>query len=126
VRPTGEPTAPALDDVQLDREPAAPAASPAGAIEYQETGVGRLPKGPAADAALAAAAAAPRTARADPALAAAAAAPRPARADSARATADARDPSGASRREVRRRALPAVAAAIAAVVAVVVWRRSRS
>jgi hypothetical protein len=52
---------PAVDDVQQAAVPgrgAGPAASgaDAGALEYHDTAVGRLPRGPAADAALAAAA----------------------------------------------------------------------
>ena len=74
------------------------------ALDYEETAVGRLPKGPAADAALAAAAAA---------------APSP----SPRRSADVLDLGAASRGAVLKRAVPVALAAAALGAAVVVWRR---
>jgi uncharacterized protein len=101
--------APAADDVQLAGAPSAPPATAAAQIEYEETAVGRLPKGPAADAALAAAAASRP--------------PRPAR---ERRTADVLDLGAASRGAILKRAVPVAAAAVAAIGAIAVWRRSRS
>ena len=72
------------------------------ALDYEETPVGRLPKGPAADAALAAAAASrPRE----------------------RPTADVLDLGAASRGAVLKRAVPVAVAAAALGAVIVVWRR---
>jgi hypothetical protein len=78
-------------------------------IEYQETAVGRLPVGPAADAALAAAAADPAATVVDPAAS-------PARPH----------PILAQRVPTPAIALLAVTAAAAAAIAIVVRRRSTS
>jgi carbon monoxide dehydrogenase subunit G len=106
---------PATDDVQADGTPgrvadAVPASGPA-VLEYQETAVGRLPVGPAADAALAAAATS------------AVPAARPPR---ERRSADVLDLGAASRGAVLKRLVPVLAAALAAAIAIVVWRRSSS
>ncbi len=87
-------------------EGAAPELAAAAGIEYEQTAVGRLPVGPAADAALAAAAAARPPAP-----------PRP------RPTADVLDLGAASRGAVLKRALPAAVAAAAALGAIIAWRR---
>ena len=79
-------------------------------LDYQDTAVGRLPVGPAADAALAAAAM-KSGAEAAPA--------RP-----ARRSADVLDLGAASRGAVLKRLVPALGAALAAAVAIVIWRRS--
>ncbi len=84
----------------------APPSAPVAGLEYEETPVGRLPKGPAADAALAAARATP--------------APRE------RPTADVLDLGAASRGAVLKRALPVAVAAAAALGAVIAWRQRRS
>jgi len=81
----------------------APAAA-APAIDYEETAVGRLPKGPAADAALAAAAASSPSARERP-------------------SADVLDLGAASRGAVLKRAVPVAVAAAALGAVIVVWRR---
>jgi len=72
-----------------------------GRIAYEETAVGRLPVGPAGDAALAAAAPPPRERR----------------------TAEVLDLGAASRAAVAKRALPALAAVALAGLALVAWRR---
>jgi uncharacterized protein len=95
-------SAPALDDVQLAGRGQAPRA--ATVLEYHDTAVGRLPKGPAADSALAAAHAAPRERR----------------------SADVLDLGAASRRAVLERVVPVAAAGLAAAIAIVLWRRSSS
>ena len=69
-------------------------------VEYQETVVGRLPVGPAADAALAAAA------------------------ETRAAAAERRAADTPARCGVIRRLLPALAGLAAAAVALVLWRRS--
>jgi hypothetical protein len=69
-------------------------------VEYQETVVGRLPVGPAADAALAAAA------------------------ETRAAAAERRAADTPARCGVTRRLLPALAGLAAAAVALVLWRRS--
>jgi len=74
------------------------------AIDYEETAVGRLPKGPAADAALAAAAASSPSARERP-------------------SADVLDLGAASRGAVLKRAVPVAVAAAALGAVIVVWRR---
>ena len=83
--------------------------TPAAAVlGYQDTRVGRLPIGPAADAALAAAAsngAAPRRER---------------------RSAEVLDLGAASRGAVLKRVAPAGAAALIAITAIVVWRKSKS
>ena len=76
-------------------------------VEYQETVVGRLPVGPAADAALAAAAET-----------------RAAAAKRRAAAAERRAADTPARCGVIRRLLPAVAGLAAAAVALVLWRRS--
>ena len=73
-------------------------------IEYQETAVGRLPVGPAADAALAAAAVGP---------------PAP-----ERAPADAPDVGAAARGGALKWLAPGLGAALTIAIAIVVWRRS--
>jgi len=98
--------APAADDVQSNGSARAPVAVAPAAIEYEDTAVGRLPKGPAADAALAAAAAGGRATR-----------PRE------RRTAEVLDLGAASRGAVLKRAVPVAAAAAAAIGAVIIWRR---
>ncbi len=107
---------PAVDDVQIDGPPRGPSdgigSTQTAVLEYQETAVGRLPVGPAADAALAAAATTPGPA-----------APRPTR---ARRSAEVLDLGAASRGAVLTRLVPAVAAALAAVIAIVVWRSKNS
>ncbi|MEA2382521.1 MAG: hypothetical protein QOH72_2492 [Solirubrobacteraceae bacterium] len=71
-------------------------------IEYQETAVGRLPVGPAADAALAAAAVgAPE-----------------------RSSADVPEVGAAARGAPLKRLAPALAAGLAIAIAIAVWRRS--
>ena len=75
-------------------------------VEYRDTAVGRLPVGPAADAALAAAAETRAAADARAVLDAPPAAEMPARG------------------RITRRLLPALAGVAAAAVAIVVWRRS--
>ena len=82
---------------------AAAAAEAAPAIDYEETAVGRLPKGPAADAALAAAAV-PGS-------------PPP------RRSADVLDLGAASRGAVLKRAVPVAVAAAALGAVIVAWRR---
>jgi carbon monoxide dehydrogenase subunit G len=113
--PAGAP-GPAVDDVQIDGPPRRLgdriASTQSAVLEYEETAVGRLPVGPAADAALAAAAATPVPA-----------APRPTR---ARRSAEVLDLGAASRGAVLKRLVPAVAAALAAVLAIVVWRSKNS
>ncbi len=107
---------PAVDDVQLDgpsrRHGDGIPSTRTAAIEYQETAVGRLPVGPAADAALAAAATAPEPA-----------APRPAR---ERRSAEVLDLGAASRGALLKRLVPAAAAALAAAIAIFVWRSKNS
>jgi hypothetical protein len=73
-------------------------------IEYQETAVGRLPVGPAADAALAAAAVG---------------APAP-----ERSSADLPEVGAAARGAALKRLAPALAAGLAIAIAIAVWRRS--
>ena len=102
--------APAADDVQLEGATNAAPATAALFLDYEETAVGRLPKGPAADAALAAAAA--RTA--------------PPRAARERRTAEVLDLGAASRGAVLKRVVPAGVAAAAAIGALVLWRRNHS
>jgi carbon monoxide dehydrogenase subunit G len=113
--PAGAP-GPAVDDAQIEgtsRRPGDGLTSPRTAIlEYHETAVGRLPVGPAADAALAAAAKTPEPS-----------APRPAR---ERQSAEVLDLGAASRGAVLKRLVPAVAGALAAVIAIVVWRSKNS
>jgi carbon monoxide dehydrogenase subunit G len=87
---------------------AADVVAPAGVIEYEETAVGRLPIGPAADAAVAAAAPVPR---------------RPAR---ERRTAEVLDLGAASRDAVLKRLVPVAIAAAAAVITFAVWRKRSS
>ena len=102
------PPGPAVDDVQSNGTVRRPVIIPGATLEYEDSAVGRLPKGPAADAALAAGAAGRRLA----------AAPRE------RRTADVLDLGAASRGAVLKRAVPvAVAAAAAVGAAVIVWRR---
>jgi hypothetical protein len=109
---------PAVDDVQADGTPARTTAGVAapgpGGLRYHETAVGRLPVGPAADAALAAAAVRP----ADPPDAHPPAAPeRPP--DPGRAA------GAPSRGAVLRRLAPGAAVALGAALAIVlVWRRA--
>ncbi len=99
----------------VDWAAAAIAAAPSRPGGYDETPVGRLPTGPAADAALAAVA--PRPAPG--------AAPRPAaRRPRERRTEEVLDLGAASRGAVLKRAVPVVAAVLAAVLAVV-YARSR-
>jgi hypothetical protein len=103
-----EAPGPAVDDVQANghgpRAATAPEAAPH--LAYEETAVGRLPVGPAADAALAAAAAG-----------------RPAAAPRERRTADVLDLGAASRGAVLKRVVPAVVAAAAVAGAVIAWKR---
>jgi hypothetical protein len=98
---------PAIDDatpgVVTGAGAPGPAVATAVTIRYEETAVGRLPVGPAADAALAAVARPPARER---------------------RTADVLDLGAASRGAVLKRALPVAAAAAAAVTAVVLWRRN--
>jgi hypothetical protein len=75
-----------------------------GRIAYEDTEVGRLPVGPAGDAALAAGAPAPRERR----------------------SAEVLDLGAASRAAVAKRAIPALAAAGLAAAAVVAWLRRRA
>jgi carbon monoxide dehydrogenase subunit G len=119
MRTGGDPVAaagPAVDDVGPDgtarrpRDGSAPTQT--AVLEYHETAVGRLPVGPAADAALAAAATASQPA-----------APRSAR---VRRSAEVLDLGAASRGAVLKRLVPAAAAALAAVIAIVVWRSKNS
>ncbi|HZB74817.1 MAG TPA: SRPBCC family protein [Solirubrobacteraceae bacterium] len=97
---------PASDDVQSNGTVRHPVVAEAGALQYERTAVGRLPKGPAADAAVAAAAAG-----------------RPAAAPRERRTADVLDLGAASRGAVLKRAVPVAVAAAAALGAVIAWRR---
>ena len=97
---------PASDDVQSNGAVRRPVVAEAGPLQYEQTAVGRLPKGPAADAALAAAAAA-----------------RPTAAPRERRTAEVLDLGAASRGAVLKRAVPLAVAAAAALGAVVAWRR---
>jgi carbon monoxide dehydrogenase subunit G len=100
---------PAVDDVQANGRGRRAAPAPAAAIPeiaYEATAVGPLPVGPAADAALAAAAAV-----------------RPAGAPRERRTADVLDLGAASRGAVLKRAVPVAVAAAAALGAVIAWRR---
>jgi hypothetical protein len=78
-------------------------------VEYHDTAVGRLPVGPAADAALAAARA-----------------PRVAGPAGERRRAEVRDPRAVSRGAALTRLVAALAAALAAAIAIVVWRRTGS
>jgi hypothetical protein len=96
---------PAVDDVQHAAGPrrrAGAAAAPGAAVlEYHDTAVGRLPRGPAGDAAVAAAA--------------------------LTSPAEVRATGAAARGAVLGRAVPALfAAALAAVIAILAWRRSTS
>jgi carbon monoxide dehydrogenase subunit G len=102
----GAATGPAVDDVQSDGAPRGPVVlgEPL-ALDYEETAVGRLPRGPAADAALAAAAAPSR--------------PSPRE----RRSADVLDLGAASRSAVLKRVVPFAAAAAALGAVIVVWRR---
>jgi carbon monoxide dehydrogenase subunit G len=105
----GSPAAAARENGAA-RASAAAAAPPA--LDYEETAVGRLPKGPAADAALAAAAASagrPHSQRRAP--------------SPPRRSADVLDLGAASRGAVLKRAVPVAVAAAALGAAVVVWRR---
>jgi uncharacterized protein len=104
----GAAAGPAVDDVQSNgaaRGPVVLGGEPA--IDYEETAVGRLPKGPAADAALAAAAASAQSSSP----------PRE------RRSADVLDLGAASRGAVLKRAVPVAAAAAAIGAVIVVWRR---
>jgi uncharacterized protein len=100
--------APAGDDLQLVGSGGAPPAGVTSLLEYEETAVGRLPKGPAADAALAAAA--ERNGAAQPAP--------------ARRAADVLDLGAASRDAVLRRVVPVAAAVAGAAIAFILWRRN--
>ncbi len=106
----------AIDDVRTDGTPGrvtdAVAVPGAAVLEYHDTAVGRLPVGPAADAALAAA---------DGTAGAPAA--RPAR---ERRSADVLDLGAASRGAVLKRLVPALAAVLAVAIAIVVRRRTSS
>ena len=97
---------PAADDVQSNGAVRRPLVAHGAAVEYEESAVGRLPKGPAADAALAAAAAG-----------------RPIAAPRERRAADVLDLGAASRGAVLKRAVPVAVAAAAALGAVIAWRR---
>jgi uncharacterized protein len=101
---------PAVDDVQADRaSERAQDTVVTAALEYQDTAVGRLPRGPAADAALSAAAVAGSGRQRQP----------------PRRSAEVLDLGAASRGAVLKRLVPAVALALAAIIATVLWRRSR-
>jgi hypothetical protein len=112
----GSAAGPAMGDVRTagaaDDAAAAVAAPGVPRLEYQETAVGRLPVGPAADAALAAAA-----------ITSAGRAGRPA---PERRPADVVDVGAASRGAVLKRLVAALAGALAAAVAMVLWRRTSS
>jgi hypothetical protein len=101
----GAVSGPAVDDVQSDGTPRGPVVpgEERPALDYEETAVGRLPKGPATDAALAAARRVP-----------------PAR---ERRTADVLDLGAASRGALLKRAVPVAVVAAAALGAVIVWKR---
>jgi uncharacterized protein len=104
----GALTGPAVDDVQSDGTPGrGEVGIEAAVLEYQDTAVGRLPRGPAADAALRAAAAT-------------GSGPRP-----QRRSAEVLDLGAASRGAVLKRLVPAVVLALAAIIVAVLWRRSR-
>ena len=105
----GVAAGPAVDDVQSDRTSGRGSDGlGTSVLEYQDTRVGRLPVGPAADAALAAAA----TNGASPMR--------------ERRSAEVLDLGAASRGAVLKRVVPASAVALVAITAIVVWRKSHS